>query len=210
MWIYSQNRMRQRRISGFTLVEISVVLMIMVLLIGGILAGKAMVEESRFTAWLKQIKEYRSAFNTFQLEYGGLPGDFDQATTFFTEVTTFNGNGDGVIAGNAGFANTGSGRESPNAMQHLILADLLSGDPEATDQRRPTPVGGTFRYFKTGTQGNGHNEHKMFFWQVPLDYARWLDQEIDDGYGDTGMVTEINGTDWPDYTGHVVQVVVSL
>lgn len=69
--------MNHRR--GFTLLELSVVLVIIGLLIGSIVVGRDLVEGFRLRAAIGQIEKYRTAIKTFQLKYNALPGDMTEA-----------------------------------------------------------------------------------------------------------------------------------
>lgn len=60
---------------GFTLVELSIVLVIVGLLIGGILVAKSMVETTKINSFVRQIQQYDIAVSNFKTRYNGLPGD---------------------------------------------------------------------------------------------------------------------------------------
>jgi prepilin-type N-terminal cleavage/methylation domain-containing protein len=78
---------------GFTLIEMSLVLVIIGLIIGGILVGQDMIKASEVRATLAQIEKYDTATNTFRTKYSALPGDIlaSQATQF--GFTTAQGSG---------------------------------------------------------------------------------------------------------------------
>ena len=82
--------MRQR--SGFTLVELSIVLVIIGLLIGGILAAQSMISTAKINAQVRQIGQFDAAVMNFKTLYNYLPGD----------APMFGGDGDGVIDTTAG------------------------------------------------------------------------------------------------------------
>lgn len=63
--------------SGFTLIELSIVLVIIALIVGGILTGRDLIEGAKIRAQVKQFEQFFAAVNTFKLKYGGLPGDLD-------------------------------------------------------------------------------------------------------------------------------------
>jgi len=81
---------------GFTLVELSIVLVIIGLLIGGVLKGKAMIENSKIKRVKSDIDGIVAAVNTYQDIYGALPGDDPIARTFGS-VTIEAGDGNGVF-----------------------------------------------------------------------------------------------------------------
>ncbi len=105
------------RRQGFTLIELSIVLVIIALLIGGILVGRDLIEAARIRAQISQIEELQTAISTFRSKYNCLPGDCVNATQFFgssagsacpdgsngvlnsRNYTVCNGNNDGVIRG---------------------------------------------------------------------------------------------------------------
>jgi prepilin-type N-terminal cleavage/methylation domain-containing protein len=83
---------------GFTLIEMSIVLVVIGLIIGGILVGRDLIKAAEVTAQISQITKYNSAVNIFRNKYGGLPGDLPAtlATQFgFAACGTGAGQGDG-------------------------------------------------------------------------------------------------------------------
>jgi len=60
---------------GFTLVELSIVLIIIGVIAGGIIVAKSMIQAARVEAVVRQIQQYDAAVANFQTKYGGLPGD---------------------------------------------------------------------------------------------------------------------------------------
>lgn len=97
---------------GFTLIELSIVLVIIGLIIGGVLVGQSLLKAAELRKITTQFNSYITAAQTFRLKYGGLPGDLPNATQFWgtdptgcpygadgsvMQTTTCNGNGDGQI-----------------------------------------------------------------------------------------------------------------
>ncbi len=74
--------------NGFTLVELSIVLVIIGLLIGGILVGQSLIGSAKLSAQVTQLSQFDSASILFESKYKALPGDYPA----FGE-----GNGNGVI-----------------------------------------------------------------------------------------------------------------
>ena len=83
------------RRKGFTLIELSIVLMILFLIVGGIVGGKNLIESMRTYLLIKEVKSYLDAIKKFEVTYGALPGDMRTATDYWPSST--NGDGDGFI-----------------------------------------------------------------------------------------------------------------
>jgi len=84
-----------RNKSGFTLIELSIVLVIIGLIVGGVLVGRDLVAAAKLRRIVTEVDKYTASINTFRAKYNCLPGDCKNATTFFT--SSINGNGDGKI-----------------------------------------------------------------------------------------------------------------
>jgi prepilin-type N-terminal cleavage/methylation domain-containing protein len=61
--------------AGFTLIELSIVLVIIGLIIGGVLVGRDLIQASKIRAQVSQIEKFNAAVHTFRNKYGGIPGD---------------------------------------------------------------------------------------------------------------------------------------
>lgn len=83
---------------GFTLIELSIVLVIIGLIIGGVLVGKDLIKAAEIRATISQINKYNTAVHTFQAKYNALPGDMnaDTANAYgFLPRGAYAGEGDG-------------------------------------------------------------------------------------------------------------------
>lgn len=95
--------------AGFTLIELSIVLVIIGLIVGGILSGQDLINAARIRAQISQMEKYQTAVHAFQGKYGYLPGDIPdpQATNFgfwHRGAASEQGDGDGILMGNCGSA----------------------------------------------------------------------------------------------------------
>lgn len=116
-----------RQNSGFTLIELSIVLVIIGLIVGGILVGRDLINAAATRAQLSQIQSYQAAVNTFRGKYGYLPGDIKgpDATQFgFVARGQYDGQGDGngvIMGNNNGNAPGSSGIESLGTGEQLMF-----------------------------------------------------------------------------------------
>ena len=128
--------------SGFTLVELAIVMIIIGLLIGGILKGQELISNARVAATVSQIKGIDAAMNTFFEAYDALPGDIQNANTRIPNCTatpcSTGGNGNGRVwqeaasTDNPGAAAT-IAQENIIAWANLSAADVMGGvRPNAT------------------------------------------------------------------------------
>ena len=67
---------------GFSLVELSIVLIIIGLLIAGVTAGSKLIEQAKIAGYIQTIQEFDRANSTFKLTYNAIPGDFDKGIEF--------------------------------------------------------------------------------------------------------------------------------
>ncbi len=89
---------------GFTLVELSIVIIIIGFLIAGVAAGSSLIEQARLNSVVVDFRDYQTAAFTFISKYNAVPGDMSNADLFWpsTCVTDNNGvycdgNGDGLV-----------------------------------------------------------------------------------------------------------------
>lgn len=123
--------------SAFSLVELSIVLVILGLLVGGILVGQSLIRASELRAIGTEYQRYMTATHAFRDKYFAIPGDMTNATSIWgalnstasvciyipsTGLPTCDGDGNG------GLARAGGGAyESFRYWQHLSNAGLIEG-----------------------------------------------------------------------------------
>lgn len=180
---------------GFTLVELSIVLVIIGLIVGGVLVGQALIEAARVRAGMSQIDGFNAALNTFRAKYNGLPGDL--VTDFGIGGTQAVGNGNGVIDDGAS-ANTWAG-ELPEVWEQLSAESLINGTYDSASEA----IGTGYPAFRLGQGGVivGHNAGRNYYRIASFDgdatdyapiittaAAFQLDQKFDDGVATAGVV----------------------
>ena len=119
--------MRKYRQLGFTLLEMSILLVIIGLLVGGIVIGQGMIHQSEIRKTITEINQFRTSINAFVTQYDSLPGDFKEAEQFWGIPTAIDGteNGDGNKL--VEFVNKDGVHEGYRAWQHLAKALLVPG-----------------------------------------------------------------------------------
>lgn len=88
----------QKNIHAFTLIELSIVLVIIGLIVGGVLVGQDLIRAAGVRSQIAQIESYQTATQTFRGKYGFLPGDINSvaASAFgFAARGQYAGEGDG-------------------------------------------------------------------------------------------------------------------
>ena len=105
---------------GFTLLELSIVLVVIALLVGGVVAGSSLVKGAELQKTIRGIGQVQAAMQTFEAKYRCLPGDCGNATQ--QGLAGVNGNGDGLIS-----ADAATSYEQQNAWVHLGNARLIPG-----------------------------------------------------------------------------------
>lgn len=119
-----------RKNKGFTLIELSIVLVIIGLIVGGVIAGQNLVKQAKLRAVISEQDAVRQAINAFKLRHQAWPGDFSNAYAYWgtscaTDAAECNGDGDSAIeiAG----TDVNDGMEGYRFWQHLNLAGIYPG-----------------------------------------------------------------------------------
>lgn len=190
--------------SGFTLVEIAIVLVIIGLLLGGVLKGQELINSAKVKNMANDFRNIPIFIYGYQDKFKRLPGDDVSAVTNVGAAAGHNGNGNGVIQGawdetNPAAANNAN--ESVLFWEHIRKGNFASGAtdfsstaaataslPTNADGGRigisgtmpiTTMIGGSYYICSDGIDGK---------------FARQLDLTIDDGVSDKGAMMSIAQT----------------
>jgi len=131
--------------SGFTLVEIAIVLVIIGLLLGGILKGQELINSAKVKNLANDFRTIPTYIYAYQDKFKSLPGDDSNVVSHVgataTPATT-GAVGNGVIEGSP--LTTTATAESFLFWQHVRLANLAAGPTDTTspDYRPKNAVGG--------------------------------------------------------------------
>lgn len=185
---------------GFSLVELSIVLVIIGLLIAALVKGKAVLENARIKRVIGDVETIVSAYNTYYDLYSAYPGDDRFASGRWPTLVTLS---DTPNAGNAliGGANCNSGpangQECNEAWQELRAALMVQGDPLATGSSAlPThTLGGIIWIWNSSDDGAGMadfgisgNRNYIGVTNLRSEVAEVIDNKFDDGVHDSGSV----------------------
>jgi prepilin-type N-terminal cleavage/methylation domain-containing protein len=182
--------------SGFTLVEIAIVLVIVGLLLGGVLKGTELIENSKVKRAANEINGVAAAYNSYVDRYSRVPGDDTQASVTARGAAwsgLLGGNNNGVLAGNLNQTFNAANGEGTAFWQHLKAAGFIKGNPSDTgvSAMPRNAFGGVIGV--THQTVNGLTGLKVCLSQVPGKSAVALDNQLDDGRGETGNVRATEG-----------------
>lgn len=193
--------------SGFSLIKLSIVLLIIGLLIGSVLVGKHLIRAAELRTLHSQFEEYMTAVHVFRGKYNCLPGDCNTINEFFDlpvqpcvelgsppSSTACPGDGNGQIA------NTMLDDEPYGVWQHLAVAGLIpgvfSGSRLSDDQyfkegyNCPTTISDSHCWMWTYSEIGPYSEEKgTLMSTMPTSPSFIADIFDGGGFGNYGLVT---------------------
>jgi prepilin-type N-terminal cleavage/methylation domain-containing protein len=182
--------MSARRQSGFTLVEVAIVLVIIGLLLVVILKAQELVAQARIKRAIADFTGVSAAFHAYQDRYSAVPGDDPGATRW---AGAANGDGNGVVAG--AYNSTTPTDESRLWWDHLRRAGFIAG----SGQRQPLNAVSGILGVQTGDAAGGSTlsglRHLLLCsTSLPDKIALAVDLQMDDGRSATGTVRALTQT----------------
>jgi len=206
--------------NGFTLIELSIVLIIISMVIGGIVGGRTLIHNAELNKVMTEVNNYKTSIMQFKDKYDYLPGDFPYAfdhwpsagcTDVWVGSSTAGCNGDGNRQ-----IFSFPGKEQLRAWQHLNLAQFISqsftGELNGTDYTYNVNIpessiknsGYIIRYDATNTYGELHNNIMFgaksgpaFLWAPVFNSpdAHKIDKKLDNGVAFSGKIVSVDGYD---------------
>jgi len=190
---------------AFTLVELSIVLVILGLLVGGVLAGQSLIHSAELRKTLTTIDNLKTAKHAFRDKYFALPGDMTNATQFWPDCVSVaplnecNGDGNGRIG-----VTLGGSYEFARVYQQFSAAGLVEGSYDGILTHGLSAYGPTdklfgfvsIRFFDDNFEGQWPDHKSVNFIQFQRSSGQsgdggdhyWIDVKLDDGNGLRGNV----------------------
>jgi prepilin-type N-terminal cleavage/methylation domain-containing protein len=169
--------------SGFTLIEIAIVLVIIGLLLGGVLKGQEMITNGKIKRAVNDFNGISAAYYSYLDRYAAFPGDDPNALARWAAPAA-NGDGNGLVdTGTCAVA----ALETDQFWLHLRFSGLVTG-PTTTPAGYARPLasaGGTLC-----VQDTDLNLAGTIACMGPMDgkLASIIDTQLDDGVATTGAM----------------------
>lgn len=206
---------------GFTLIELSIVLVIIGFLISGILIGQSLIKSAKINSQIQQLQQLSIATETFKSKYKKLPGDCNFCN--YPDRPTTYGNANGYLD-TPSLCRDARFQECTSFFYNLFKLSGIEGFQWSATAPTTSP-GKDLSWYQTNNTGNpyytfpksklndkaiiivGQAVNGDVFWMIP-ETSAWannlpaslepetmasLDQKIDDGVPSSGKVVPLCG-----------------
>jgi prepilin-type N-terminal cleavage/methylation domain-containing protein len=197
----------KRNQSGFTLIEIAIVLVIIGLLLGGVLKGQELINSAKVKNLATDFRNIPVYIYGYQDKFRAVPGDDAAAASHVTgaqscgAITANCNPGNGLIEGTWDSLDTTGTVESQLFWQHVRMAGLAVGPTLATSDLLPTnSVGGVIGITSIASFGDPNltaaaklnGTYVICSAGILGKFAKQLDLQMDDGSANTGSMREFS------------------
>lgn len=117
--LYSKKLSCRKKLAAFSLVELAITISIMGILLGTVLLSASVMKNAKIRRIINEKEGYEVAISSFCSRYSGLPGDFNEASLYWS-ISNGNGNGQINFLANGVY-------EGYRAWQHLTQANMING-----------------------------------------------------------------------------------
>jgi prepilin-type N-terminal cleavage/methylation domain-containing protein len=220
----SEHQTNSSNKSGFTLIEMSIVLVIIGVIMGGVLIGQELLRAAEVRGIVAQVDSLNTAVDSFRSKYNALPGDFSGTISAnYLGAGIGGGDGNGLIWKDTGIPDGsiylfgGGGAiqgELGWVFNHLSKANLMDGYYYAnTGAMTSYTVGSNMPFLKNNKGGillYSYTDYNTY-WHLGVrsnttstsvqtvnafspENAYQVDAKMDDGFANTGLVQARSGT----------------
>lgn len=193
--------MQYKNQAGFTLVEIAIVLVIIGLLLGGVLKGQELIDNSRVKTAVADMNGVTAAVNAYRDRYRRTPGDDGPVAQLTARggnwtTVTVGGDNNGIPALGANPFAPAAGGEGTAFWQHLRAAGLITGNAALAGAAAVprNPFNGLMGVAQAAAATTYPVQTLIICHSnVPGKNAQAIDAAVDDGLPGTGDVRSTQG-----------------
>lgn len=199
--LLSQISYMRKDSSGFTLVEISIVLVIVGLIIGGVLTGRNLIKAAEIRGIISEMHSLKSATYIFKGKYRYYPGDIPNPDIFWApppEIGWVSENSNNDVLGDGVIVSA----EGKDGLYQLKMLDMLKGEYTHHGSCKRPGRGAAVSVLTSAGWGLGFNslfmKNTLFFGSEAQQFCNapilsptdaWtIDTKVDDGKPRTGQV----------------------
>ena len=215
--------MNIKKQSGFTLVEIAIVLVVIGLLLGGILKGQQLINSARVRNMADQSSGVQAAYYGFIDRFRNLPGDMTCPAAVAAVGSAVSPDNCTTVVGGNGNGRIDTVIESGAVWSHLSVAGFLTGTYTGITADGPTYLTGVANglvppnafqgpillahlpdYLDGNIEGTVTRLGFSFGGNIPVPLLRDLDQKLDNGIAGSGVLRAVWGQATPAGTFGVI------